>query len=133
MPPASAHTAARTAASSSPEPAASAGGSSAAGIVIAGTGSIGWGVVGGTYRVGGWGLPLSDEGSGAWLGAAAMSRVLRADDGRTAWSGLLRRLFDEFDVDPHAVVRWAAAAAPRDFAALAPTIVEHAAQDDPAG
>jgi len=103
------------------------------GIVIAGTGSIGWAIVGGrTYRVGGWGLPLSDEGSGAWLGAAAMRRVLRADDGRIAWSGLLRRLFDEFDADPHAVVRWAAAAAPRDFAALAPTIVEYAGRDDPA-
>jgi glucosamine kinase len=104
------------------------------GIVIAGTGSIGWAIVGGrTWRVGGWGLPLSDEGSGAWLGAAAMRRVLRADDGRVGWSVLLRRLFDEFDADPHAIVRWAAAAAPRDFAALAPTIVEYAAHADPEG
>jgi glucosamine kinase len=43
------------------------------GIVIVGTGSIGWAIQGGRhYRVGGWGLPLSDEGSGAWLGLEAI-------------------------------------------------------------
>lgn len=101
------------------------------GVIIAGTGSIGWAVLGGQeYRVGGWGLPLSDEGSGAWLGMAAMRRVLRAQDGRAAWTALLRRLFDEFDADPHAIVRWAAGATPRDFAALAPIVIDYAARDD---
>lgn len=101
------------------------------GIVIAGTGTIGWAIAGGrNHRVGGWGLPLSDEGSGAWLGAAALRRVLRAHDGRMAWSGLLHRLFEEFEADPHAIVRWAAGAKPRDFAALAPSVVEFAARGD---
>ena len=102
------------------------------GIIIVGTGSIGWAIVAGRhYRVGGWGLPLSDEGSGAWLGIEAMRRVLQAQDGRLAWSGLLRRLLDEFDADPHRIVRWAAGAAPRDFAALAPTVIDCAARGDP--
>ena len=36
------------------------------GVIVAGTGSVGWAVVGGrTHRVGGWGMPISDEGSGA--------------------------------------------------------------------
>src|SRR5437660_12250237 len=38
-------------------------------VLIIGTGSIGWAVLRGRHhRVGGWGLPISDEGSGAWLG-----------------------------------------------------------------
>jgi glucosamine kinase len=35
------------------------------GIVVVGTGAVGWAVVKGkTHRVGGWGLPVSDEGGG---------------------------------------------------------------------
>jgi glucosamine kinase len=103
------------------------------GVIIAGTGSVGWAIVGGRqHRVGGWGLMLSDEGSGAWLGREAMRRVLWAHDGRIAPTALLRRLFDEFDADPYAIVRWAANAQPADFGRLAPLVVEHAARDDPA-
>ncbi|HYU11386.1 MAG TPA: BadF/BadG/BcrA/BcrD ATPase family protein [Stellaceae bacterium] len=103
------------------------------GVIIAGTGSVGWAILGGKeYRVGGWGLVLSDEGSGAWLGREAMRRVLWAHDGRIAWSGLLTRLFDTFGSDPHAIVRWAAGAKPADFGRLAPVVVEHLARDDPA-
>ena len=53
------------------------------GVIIVGTGSIGWAKLNGRhYRVGGWGLPVSDEGSGAWLGREALRRVLWAHDGR---------------------------------------------------
>src|SRR5690349_18474662 len=39
------------------------------GVIVIGTGSIGWAQVGGRrHRIGGWSLPVSDEGSGAWLG-----------------------------------------------------------------
>lgn len=104
------------------------------GVIIIGTGSIGWAMVGGRhYRVGGWGLPLGDEGSGAWLGRAAIRRVLRAYDGRAAWTPLLTRLFEDFDADPHMIVRWAADARPREFGALAPLVIEHVAQNDAAG
>ena len=49
------------------------------GIVIVGTGSIGWAnIAGQSHRVGGWGFPVSDEGSGAWLGSEAVRRVLWA-------------------------------------------------------
>jgi glucosamine kinase len=103
------------------------------GVIIAGTGSVGWAIVGGRqHRVGGWGLMLSDEGSGAWLGREAMRRVLWAHDGRVAPTALLRRLFDEFDADPYAIVRWAADAQPAEFGRLAPLVVEHAARQDPA-
>ena len=102
------------------------------GVVIVGTGSIGWAELGGRHiRIGGWGAAVSDEGSGAWLGCEALRRVLWAHDGRIAWSGLLMSLFEKFDSDPHAIVRWSAGARPRKFAGLAPAIVNHAAAQDP--
>lgn len=101
------------------------------GVVVAGTGTIGWAVLKGqSYRVGGWGLPISDEGSGAWLGCEALRRTLWAHDRRIAWTHLLRLLFEKFGSDPHGLVRWVATASPGDFASLAPLIVKEAEQGD---
>ena len=101
------------------------------GVIVAGTGTVGWAVVNRqTYRVGGWGLPLSDEGSGAWLGGEALRRVLWAWDGRITWTPLLRVLFAKFENDPHAIVDWGAAASPREFGSLTQAVVGHAAHGD---
>jgi glucosamine kinase len=100
------------------------------GVIIAGTGSIGWAELGGRHvRIGGWGLAVSDEGSGAWLGREALRRVLWAHDGRIPWTGLLTDLFGRFQSDPHAIVLWSLHAKPREFAALAPMIVERVIAD----
>jgi len=102
------------------------------GIIVAGTGTIGWGQLHGRqHRVGGWGFPVSDEGSGAWLGCEALRRVLWAYDGRIEWTGLLKAILADFNSDPHAIVRWMTKAGPRDFARHAHVIVEHAALEDP--
>src|SRR5215467_7973173 len=102
------------------------------GIIVIGTGTIGWAELNGRqYRVGGWGWPISDEGSGAWLGCEALRRTLWAHDGRMAWTALLQSLFARFRSDPHAIVRWMTGALPRDFATLAPEVVAHAARNDP--
>jgi glucosamine kinase len=85
------------------------------------------------HRAGGWGFPVSDEGSGAWLGCEVVRRVLWAHDGRVPLTGLLRCVFEQFDSDPHAIVRWVSSAKPREFAAIAPLVVLHAAQNDPVG
>jgi len=104
------------------------------GVIVAGTGSIGWAVLNGkSHRFGGWGLPLSDEGSGAWLGAEALRRVLWAFDGRIAWTPLLRALFADFADNPHAIVRWTQSATPRDYGSFAPRILDHALRGDPVG
>jgi glucosamine kinase len=104
------------------------------GIIIIGTGSIGWAERKSLHvRVGGWGWPISDEGSGAWLGHEALRRVLWAYDGRIAWSPLLHALFARFEQDPHAILQWTINAAPRDLGSLAPLIVEHTAQNDRVG
>jgi glucosamine kinase len=102
------------------------------GIIVIGTGSIGWAELNGRqYQVGGWGWPISDEGSGAWLGCEALRRTLWAHDGRMPWSALLRSLFAKFRSDPHAIVHWMTDASPKDFGTFAPAIVEHALADDP--
>jgi glucosamine kinase len=104
------------------------------GVIIVGTGTVAWAVHAGRHhRVGGWGFPLSDEGSGAWLGFELARRVFRACDGRVPWTGLLTAAFERFGGDPHAIVRWMGSARPRDFAELAPLVVHHASQGDPVG
>ena len=100
-------------------------------IVIVGTGTVAWSIVGGyEFRVGGWGFPLSDQGSGAWLGSRALMHVLQAHDRLRPWTLFLRSLFAQFQSDPYAIVRWMTTAGPREYASLAPSIVTHARQDD---
>jgi glucosamine kinase len=104
------------------------------GVVVVGTGSIGWAQIKGRqHRVGGWGSVVSDHGSGAWLGRELLVRVLWAHDSRIAMTALLKDAFDQFHSDPHAIVRWAAKASPRDFGGLAPFVVEHGSRGDPVG
>lgn len=63
-------------------------------VVIAGTGSIAYGrnAHNQSARAGGWGYMLGDEGSGYWIGRAALRAVLRESDRRgpaTQLTGLL--------------------------------------------
>jgi glucosamine kinase len=104
------------------------------GVVVAGTGTIGFATRGGRHlRVGGWGFPLSDEGSGAQVGSEALRRVLWAQDRRLEWTPLLHSLFARFERDPHAIVRFMTDAKPRDFGTFARTVADHAAQGDRVG
>jgi glucosamine kinase len=101
------------------------------GIIIAGTGTVGWAIVRGqAFRIGGWGLPMSDEGSGAWLGNEVLRRVLWARDGRIPWTPLLRAVFADFAENPHAIVDWTATATPCDLGSFARLIADHAASGD---
>lgn len=100
------------------------------GIVAAmGTGSV-FGVQrGGVVRqIGGRGLGLGDEGSGAWIGRAILSRALRAADGLDRGTPLLRALVEEMGGDDR-VVAFSLTARPVDYAALVPRV---ATSDDPA-
>lgn len=103
-------------------------------IVIAGTGSIGLGVVEGReLRVGGYGFPISDEGSGAYLGLKAIQNALRAHDGRVEATALLGEVMQRFGHDPFEAVAWMDRATATDYAALAPLVLRHADQGDPMG
>lgn len=102
-------------------------------IVIAGTGSIGLGFVEGrALRIGGYGFPLSDEGSGAYLGLCAIQMALRAQDGRRPSSALLTEVMERFHNDAFEAVAWMDKATASDYATFAPAVLRHADQGDPA-
>lgn len=103
-------------------------------IVIAGTGSIGLGLVEGRQlRVGGYGFPISDEGSGAYLGLKAVQLALRAHDGREQKTALLAEIMQRFQNEPMEAVAWMDRASATDYAALAPMVLRHADQGDAVG
>jgi glucosamine kinase len=101
------------------------------GIVAAiGTGSVFASQRDGVIRqIGGWGLVLGDEGSGAWIGRALLAQALRAVDGFVPLTPLLAEVIAEHR-DPAGIVSFARAARPADFATLAPLVLgssDHAA------
>jgi glucosamine kinase len=101
-------------------------------ILILGTGSQGLLLQDGkASTLGGWGFALSDEGSGAILGRAALRAAILAHDGLAPRSGLTDALLEAFGHDPAAAVLWARSATPRDYGAHAPTVVAHADRGDP--
>ena len=105
-------------------------------LIIAGTGSSAWGrnEDGRTARAGGWGVILGDEGSGYAIGVAALRRCMREYDGRDhgdEWVPLVLAQTGVQSVEQ--LVRWAAAAAKADIAALAPAVFEAALRGNPAG
>ncbi len=103
------------------------------GIVIVGTGSVGFAVVQGReFRVGGYGFPISDEGSGADLGLQAIRLALRAYDERTVGTRLTREVLMRFHDDPFEAVAWMDRATATDFATLAPLVMRHADAGDAA-
>jgi glucosamine kinase len=102
--------------------------------VVAGTGSVGVGLIEGReIRVAGYGFPVSDEGSGADIGLQAVRLALRAADGRAELTPLLSEVLDAFDQDPYQAVAWSEEARATDYAALAPIVVRHANQGDAIG
>ncbi len=101
------------------------------GIVIVGTGSVGFAVVGGReFRVGGYGFPISDEGSGADVGLHAIRLALRAYDERAVDSSLTRDVMMRFHNDPFEAVAWMDPATATDYATFAPLVMRHADAGD---
>jgi glucosamine kinase len=104
------------------------------GIVIVGTGSVGFAIVGGReVRVGGYGFPISDEGSGADLGLHAIRLALRAYDERAVGTSLTHDVMMRFHNDPFEVVVWMDHATATDYATFAPLVIRHADAGDPVG
>lgn len=100
-------------------------------ILIIGTGSIALVRVNGeTFRIGGYGFPISDEGSGAALGLSAMRHAMRALDGRTRATPLSAAVTERFDHDTARAIAWMDQATPRDYGSFAPLVMAHAEADD---
>jgi N-acetylglucosamine kinase-like BadF-type ATPase len=70
-------------------------------VIISGTGSISYGrnAEGMAARSGGWGYVLGDEGSGYWIGRAAVRAVLREADQRGKETALTPLLLAHFGLD----------------------------------
>lgn len=76
-------------------------------VVIAGTGSIAYGVNqhGVAARAGGWGPTLGDEGSGYWVGRRALAAVMREADCRGPRTDLTPLVLRHFSLpNPDALV-----------------------------
>jgi glucosamine kinase len=103
-------------------------------ILIVGTGSCGFAVVGSkrTY-VSGWGAEVSDEASGATIGREAIRRALWAYDGRAPVTPLATEIIAFLGGTAERVVAFATSANPGDYGRLAPLVFQHAARRDPLG
>ena len=100
-------------------------------IVIAGTGSAGFAILGGKPKgIGGWGFALGDAGSGAIMGREAVRRAVLAIDGLTIWSPLLEQVLAVLGREQTVLAAWAKSARPVDYAQFAPEVLTGAATGD---
>jgi glucosamine kinase len=101
------------------------------GVVIVGTGSIGFArVAGNAVIVGGYGFPISDEGSGADLGLRAIQQSLWARDRRIPHSAMTREILERFSDSAGEIVTWMDSATATDYAVFSPLVMEHACRGD---
>jgi glucosamine kinase len=101
------------------------------GIVIAGTGSIGFATINHVrHMVGGWGFALGDHGSGAWLGHHAVRRAALAIDGLLQPTSLIEEVLSRVGCTRFDVSRWSEKATPKDYAQMAPLVFECASKGD---
>ena len=100
-------------------------------ILILGTGSVGLVKRGeDSFSIGGYGFPISDEGSGAALGLSAIRHALRALDGRTRPTPLSQAITKQYDHAIPRIIAWMDDAAPGDYAAFAPLVMDYADNGD---
>ncbi|NLB73992.1 MAG: hypothetical protein GX795_08220 [Firmicutes bacterium] len=104
-------------------------------VVIAGTGSIAFGVneEGKRARSGGWGYILGDEGSAYYIGRKALNSVTRARDGRGKQTLLSQAIIDHFsinNVDELVGLAYADRFDRIEIANLSPVVAEIAGEGD---
>jgi glucosamine kinase len=103
-------------------------------VVAAGTGSVAAALYadGRTRQAGGWGFPVGDEGSGAWLGLQAMRITHATLDGRVVPSALSQAIGAAAGSTAAELLAWCAAAPAQRYAELAPLVFAAAEQGDAA-
>jgi glucosamine kinase len=100
-------------------------------IVAAGTGSVGevLRADGSRTSVGGWGFPIGDEGSGAWLGWRAVQHAQAAMEGRAATGALARHVWMTCGAARGELLDWCRSAGQFEYAQLAPAVFDAEAGD----
>jgi glucosamine kinase len=102
-------------------------------LVSVGTGSFLASQKAGQRRfLGGHGLALGDEASGAWLGRALLARILHSLDGLVPHSALTQDVFSAFNQEAGAISLFAASASPGRYGHYAPMVVSAAEAGDEA-
>ena len=101
-------------------------------MLVVGTGIIGiahheneW------RRVSGWGFPLDDRGSGAWLGQQAVRYALWQNDGLVSPSGMTEAVWEQYSGSMGGLIGWAQEAKSVDYGKLAPLVVDWYEKSDP--
>jgi glucosamine kinase len=100
-------------------------------VLLSGTGSAAeaWLPDGSRRLAGGWGFPVGDEGSGAWLGLQAVGLAQQALDVRRAASPLTDAVTAIAGRDAEAMLAWCARANQTAYASLAPAVFASAGLD----
>lgn len=80
--------------------------------------------------VGGWGFPVGDEGSGAWLGMRLVQLYLWHVDGRRQSGSLVEALTARLGTGVSEIQQWSTQTQSGVLAQLAPLVFEHAANGD---
>jgi N-acetylglucosamine kinase-like BadF-type ATPase len=107
-------------------------------LILSGSGSMAWARdgAGRSYRVGGWGDAIGDEGSAYWIGVRAIALVSQDIDGRAPAPGLTTALFAHLGLDRahpmDSLAGWVAGLLHRrsGIAALAELVAAQAAAGD---
>ena len=98
-------------------------------VAALGTGSfVGVQAEGAVRVIGGGGLAIGDQASGAWLGRELLSHALLVGDGIEAPSPIAERMLERYG-GVAGVTRFSLTARPADYGRLAPEIVEAAKGD----
>lgn len=100
-------------------------------MLIIGTGIKGWLIEGeDIHGWTGWGFPLADQGSGAWLGLRVLQETLRAVDGLRDHTVVTKEVLEKFDGDASQIAVWAATAKSGDYGQFAPLAVHNKKNGD---
>ncbi|MEP7102898.1 MAG: BadF/BadG/BcrA/BcrD ATPase family protein, partial [Burkholderiales bacterium] len=104
-------------------------------VVAAGTGSVAevLRADGSRGSVGGWGFPVGDEGSGAWLGLRAVRIAQAAIDRRVPTGALAKRVWAVCGADRETLLAWCPQAGQFAYAQLAPIVFDTETDDPAAG
>jgi len=94
-------------------------------IVVIGTGSVAFAILNNKgYRIGGWGFPYSDEGSGAWIGCEAIRQTMYYYDKRIDRSEMFEEILNLYDNNVDKLISWAAKAKSTEYDNLFPLVIK---------
>ena len=107
-------------------------GGEAGACLAVGTGSVvHWRDSGGVLGMaGGWGYPVGDQASAAWLGLQLLQRYVEALDRRQALTGVFAAVQEKVGGEPEQIQAWTTSHRSSEVAALAPLVSQFVAQGD---